>query len=148
MPLPSRNHAVVLVSKIHAPDAAGPGLREGHPAPRPHRADRAVNEEDSAELQRAWDAARHRRAADHRGFALPRDHPAGPGLHRHIRPSSPRDVITVFIPEYVVGHWWEQLLHNQSALRLKRRLLYEPGVMVTSVPYQLRSSQNQVNAEV
>ncbi|MDQ6715948.1 MAG: hypothetical protein M3Z83_07555, partial [Actinomycetota bacterium] len=44
-----------------------------------------------------------------------------------------------FIPEYVVGHWWEQLLHNQSALRLKGRLLYQPGVMVTSVPYQLRS---------
>ncbi len=49
-------------------------------------------------------------------------------------------LITVFIPEYVVGHWWEQLLHNQSALRLKGRLLYQPGVMVTSVPYQLHSS--------
>jgi hypothetical protein len=58
------------------------------------------------------------------------------GLHR----SSPRDVVTVFIPEYVVGHWWEQLLHNQSALRLKARLLFEPGVMVTSVPWQLRST--------
>jgi hypothetical protein len=49
----------------------------------------------------------------------------------------------VFIPEYVVGHWWEQLLHNQSALRLKGRLLYQPGVMVTSVPYQLRSSDRR-----
>jgi amino acid transporter len=58
------------------------------------------------------------------------------GLHR----AGPRDVITVFIPEYVVGRWWEQLLHNQSALRLKARLLFEPGVLVTSVPYQLRSS--------
>jgi hypothetical protein len=44
------------------------------------------------------------------------------------------------VPEYVVGRWWEQLLHNQSALRLKTRLLFEPGVMVTSVPWQLRSS--------
>jgi predicted SAM-dependent methyltransferase len=41
----------------------------------------------------------------------------------------------------VVGHWWEHLLHNQSALRLKSRLLYMPGVMVTSVPYQLRSAE-------
>jgi hypothetical protein len=49
--------------------------------------------------------------------------------------------VTVCIPEYVVGHWWEQLLHNQSALRLKARLLYKAGVMVTSVPYQLRSSE-------
>ncbi|HEX6755022.1 MAG TPA: hypothetical protein VF109_03655, partial [Mycobacteriales bacterium] len=50
------------------------------------------------------------------------------------------DVVTVFIPEYVVGHWWEHLLHNQSALRIKTRLLFEPGVMVTSVPWQLESS--------
>ena len=47
----------------------------------------------------------------------------------------------VFIPEYVVGHWWETLLHNQSALRLKARLLFQPGVMVTSVPWQLGSSR-------
>jgi len=51
-----------------------------------------------------------------------------------------RDVVTVFIPEYVVGKWWEHLLHNQSALRLKGRLLFEPQVMVTSVPWQLSSS--------
>jgi hypothetical protein len=55
------------------------------------------------------------------------------GLHRE----SPRDVVAVFIPEYVVGRWWENLLHNQSALRLKARLLFEPGVMVTNVPWQL-----------
>jgi hypothetical protein len=59
---------------------------------------------------------------------------------RALRRKSPRDVVTVYIPEYVVGHWWEQLLHNQSALRLKGRLLFTPGVMVTSVPYLLKSS--------
>ena len=50
-------------------------------------------------------------------------------------------MVTVFIPEYVVGHWWEQVLHNQSALRLKGRLLFMPNVMVTSVPWQLNSSE-------
>ena len=62
---------------------------------------------------------------------------------RHVkglRRRSPRDIVAVYIPEYVVGRWWEQLLHNQTALRLKGRLLFTPGVMVTSVPYQLRSS--------
>ena len=54
---------------------------------------------------------------------------------------SPRDIVTVYIPEYVVGRWWEQLLHNQSALRLKGRLLFTPGVLVVSVPWQLRSSE-------
>jgi hypothetical protein len=49
--------------------------------------------------------------------------------------------VTVYIPEYVVGRWWEQFLHNQSALRLKGRLLFQPGVMVTSVPWQLASSE-------
>ena len=59
---------------------------------------------------------------------------------RTIRNANPRGVVAVYIPEYVVGHWWEQLLHNQTALRLKTRLLFTSGVMVISVPYQLRSS--------
>jgi len=62
---------------------------------------------------------------------------------KSIRRGSPRDVVTVFVPEYVVGRWWENLLHNQSALRIKGRLLFEPGVMVTSVPWQLQSSQDR-----
>jgi hypothetical protein len=61
---------------------------------------------------------------------------------KSIHREGPRDVVTVFIPEYVVGHWWEQLLHNQSALRLKSRLLFTPGVMVTSVPWQLESTES------
>ena len=59
------------------------------------------------------------------------------------RKSGPRDVINVYIPEYVVGRWWENLLHNQSSLRLKGRLLFEPSVMVTSVPWQLRSTEHR-----
>src|SRR3954468_20759270 len=66
---------------------------------------------------------------------------------RSIGRHSPRDVVIVFVPEYVVGHWWEALLHNQSALRLKARLLFQPGVMVTSVPWQLRSSAGGMDAE-
>ncbi len=44
------------------------------------------------------------------------------------------DVVTVIIPEFVVQHWWNQLLHNQSALLLKGRLLFRKGTVVTSVP--------------
>ena len=62
------------------------------------------------------------------------------GYVKSIRRESPRDLVVVYIPEYVVGRWWEQILHNQSALRLKARLLFTPGVMVTSVPYLLESS--------
>ena len=59
----------------------------------------------------------------------------------HLRGSNPRDIVSVFIPEHVLGHWWEHLLHNQSALRLKTRLRFQPGVMVTNVPWQLGSAQ-------
>jgi len=62
--------------------------------------------------------------------------------------AGPRDVVNVYIPEYVVGRWWENLLHNQSSLRLKGRLLFEPGVMVTNVPWRLRSSANRDLARV
>ena len=46
----------------------------------------------------------------------------------------------VYVPELVVGHWWEGLLHNQTGLILRTRLYFAPGVMVTSVPYLLNSS--------
>ena len=46
-------------------------------------------------------------------------------------------VVTVVLPELVVAHWWEQLLHTQSALFFKRLLLFEPGVVVTSVPFHV-----------
>jgi amino acid transporter len=47
------------------------------------------------------------------------------------------DTITVVIPEFVVGKWYEQLLHNQSALVLKAKLLFREGTVVTSVPYHV-----------
>ena len=46
-------------------------------------------------------------------------------------------IVTVVLPELVVAHWWEQLLHSQSALFFKRLLLFEPGVVVTSVPFHV-----------
>jgi hypothetical protein len=49
----------------------------------------------------------------------------------------PGTVVTVVLPELVVAHWWEHLLHNQSSLFFKRLLLFEPGVVVTSVPLHL-----------
>jgi len=59
------------------------------------------------------------------------------GYIKQLNARHPRTVVMVFIPEYVVTRWWQQLLHNQSALRLKARLLFTPGVVVVDVPYQL-----------
>jgi len=52
----------------------------------------------------------------------------------------PDDTLTVILPEFVPAHWWEQALHNQTALRLKAALLFRPGTIVVSVPYHLRRS--------
>jgi len=146
--MPSRNHAVVLVSKIHAPTLRALAYAK---ATRPDDLTAlmvAVNDEESREVQAEWHA---------RGMTIPLTIVSSPYREitrpvldyvAQIRRSSPRDVVTVYIPEYVVGRWWEQLLHNQSALRLKGKLLYQPGVMVTSVPYQLRSSRSPTSAPV
>src|SRR3712207_8584543 len=58
-----------------------------------------------------------------------------------------RELVVVFVPQYVVGHWWENLLHNQSALRLRARLQFQPGVMITSVPWQLESSLDRDDSQ-
>ncbi len=47
------------------------------------------------------------------------------------------DIITVVVPEFVLGRWWQQFLHNQSALALKGRLLFRRNTVVTSVPFHL-----------
>lgn len=49
----------------------------------------------------------------------------------------PNDTLTVILPEFIARHWWEQLLHNQTGLRIKAALLFKPGIVVTSVPYHL-----------
>jgi hypothetical protein len=59
------------------------------------------------------------------------------GYIRTLRRDHPGDVIAVVIPEYVVEHWWQHLLHNQTALRLKARLRFEPAVAITSIPWVL-----------
>jgi len=146
-PLPSRNHAIVLVSKIHAPTLRALAYAK---ASRPHDLTAltvAVDEEEAHALQQQWDA--RRLDVPLTIIASPYREVTRPVLEyvRDYRVKSPRDVVSVYIPEYVVGHWWEQLLHNQSALRLKTRLRFQPGVMVTSVPYQLRSSDRRRDEE-
>ncbi len=63
----------------------------------------------------------------------------GPLLHYidEVDRQRPDDTITVILPEYIARHWWEQLLHNQTALRIKAALLFRPGTVVISVPYHL-----------
>ncbi|HWG99907.1 MAG TPA: APC family permease [Pilimelia sp.] len=138
--LPARNHAVVLVSKLHQPTLRAVAYAR---ATRPDTLTAVtvnVDDKDTRALQQEW---------ERRDIPVPLTVVDSPYREitrpivefvKSVRRQSPRDVVTVFIPEYVVGRWWEHLLHNQSALRIKTRLLFEPGVMVTSVPWQLEST--------
>ncbi|MFN0281101.1 MAG: APC family permease [Kineosporiaceae bacterium] len=138
--LPSRVHAVVLVSRLHAPTLQALAYAR---ATRPSSLVALTAQTSTADtqaLQREW--AERDIPVELVVLDSPYRDVTGPVLDYigQIHRSSPRDVVAVFIPEYVVGRWWEQLLHNQSALRLKARLLFRPGVMMTSVPWQLHSS--------
>ncbi|GAB2479344.1 APC family permease [Promicromonospora xylanilytica] len=145
--LPSRVHAVVLVSKVHKPTmralayarAARPSVIEAVTV--------GVDREDIEGLVAEWEALDL--PVPLRILDSPYREITRPVLKyvRSVRRESPRDLVIVYIPEYVVGHWWEQLLHNQSALRLKGSLLFTPGVVVASVPWQLASSRGQTGLE-
>jgi len=138
--LPARNHAIVLVSKLHKPTLRALAYAR---ATRPSTLEAvtvAVDPAEVARLREEWEALDL--PVPLKILDSPYREVTRPVLDyvRKVRRRSPRDVVTVFVPEYVVGHWWENLLHNQSALRMKTRLLFVPGVMVTSVPWQLASS--------
>lgn len=140
--LPSRTHGIVLISKLHQPALRAIAFAR---ATRPNTLEAvhvSVDEEDALVLRRYWD-----------DFSVPIPLTILSSPYREItrpvveyvralRRSSPRDLVVVFIPEYVVTRWWEQLLHNQSALRLKGRLLFMPGVVMASVPWQLTSAEH------
>jgi amino acid transporter len=138
--LPSRIHAVVLISTLHKPSQRAIAFAR---ATRPDTLTAITVNVDDAEtraLQRQW---------EQRDMKVPLKVVESPyreitrpvvAYVKNLRRLSPRDAVCVYIPEYVVGRWWENLLHNQSSLRLKGRLLFEPGIMVVSVPWQLRST--------
>ncbi|MEU0153744.1 APC family permease [Micromonospora fulviviridis] len=141
--LPARNHAIVLVSKLHQPTLRAIAYAR---ATRPDTLTAVtvnVDDKDTRDLQADWE--RRELPVPLTVIDSPYREITRPILNfvASTRRESPRDVVTVFIPEYVVGRWWENLLHNQSALRLKGRLLFEPGVMVTSVPWQLASTASK-----
>jgi hypothetical protein len=139
--LPTRVHAIVLVSKVHKPTLRALAYAK---ASRPNVLEAVMVATDPGERDAIFEEW------DRRGIDVPLkvlDSPYREVIRpvveyaKAIRAARPRGVVAVYIPEYVVGRWWEQLLHNQTALRLKTRLLFTPGVMMTSVPYQLRSSR-------
>jgi amino acid transporter len=139
--LPSRVHAIVLVSSMNRSTARAVAYAR---ATRPSSIEAltvAVDQRRVRQLRKDWDAADvpiTLRIMDSpsREITVP--------LVQYItemRRRSPRDLVMLYIPEKVVGHWWERWLHNRSAARLTSRLRHVPGVVIASVPWQLNSSE-------
>ncbi|GGY40508.1 amino acid transporter [Streptomyces tanashiensis] len=135
------HHVLVLVASVNAPSLRALSYAK---TLRPDSLTAVTVAEDPAEaevLRATWEA--HGIDVPLRVLSSPYRSIVQPIL-RHVRDAPERTadaVISVVIPEYVVGHWWEQPLHNQSALRLKTRLLFMKNVVVVDVPYRLASAR-------
>jgi amino acid transporter len=138
-PLPDLVHSVVVLvgSQIHAGVAEALSYGRSLQPRYLHAVHVADDEEEANRMRELWRSYQ---------FNIPLD--VVPSPYRELtRPvlayidkldeRYSNDVVTVIIPEFVVQHWWNQLLHNQSALLLKARLLFRKGTVVTSIPVRV-----------
>ncbi len=133
---PTRNVAVVLVSGAHNATARALAYARALKPTEIRAVTFNVDETETAKVMRDWSA---------RGSDAPLEVLDSPyrevtrpllKLIRQIRTTKDA-VVTIVVPEFVVSKWWHQFLHNQTALAIKAALLFEPGVVLTSVPYHL-----------
>ncbi len=139
--LPSRVRGVVLVQDVNLPTAKAVAFAKASRSTSLVGVLVAVDEDETAAVVKDWnhedfDVVLKVLASPYREITSPFIRFVG-----ELRTENPRDVVAVYIPEFVVGHWWEHVLHNQTALLIRTRLHFMPGVMVISVPYQLQSAK-------
>lgn len=146
--LPSRVRAVILVTELNKPALRAVNFAKASRANSVEAVVVAADAEAVERLRQAWDDLNT--GVTLKVIASPYRETVAPFLAyvKGLRSGNPRDVVMVYIPELVVGHWWERLLHNQTALLIKTRLAFMPGVMVTAVPYQLASSKLAIERAV
>lgn len=104
----------------------------------------AIDQHDADMVQEAWMHLQKNTPKDEEAQLVIIESPyrslSGPLLAYidAVRELYPEDILTVMLPEYVVSHWWEFPLHNQTAFRLKTALLSRPSIVVTNIPQHLR----------
>ena len=139
--LPSRVHAIVYVERVRRPVVRALSYAR---AGRPSTIEALTVNNDRAALKvvkKRWYAL---------GIPVPLsviDSPyrdtvdAVVSYIRRRRKKSPRDILVVYLPEFVVEHWWQRLLHRRTVRRLKQALLHEPGVMTATVPWAMHEDE-------
>jgi hypothetical protein len=133
---PTRHVVLIPVSSVHAATVRAVSYALSLEATETEAVFFSTDRGDERELSEAWiewrmDIPLSIIDAPFRDLAEP--------MLEEVRRSTARDgtIVTVVLPELVVAHWWEQVLHSQSALFFKRLLLFEPRVVVTSVPFHI-----------
>ncbi|OXS85813.1 APC family permease [Kocuria marina subsp. indica] len=137
--LPSRVHSIIVVTSVRKPVVHALTYAR---ASRPSSLEAVVVDTDRArteQIVKQWEALEI--PVPVTVLASPYRDTVGPVVAhiRGIRRKSPRDLVIVYLPEYVVGRGWERFLHNQAIRPLRMRLHYERGVMIASVPWHLES---------
>ncbi len=136
----SGDHAIVLVGRMSKPvlKALDYAIAARHASIEAVHA--SIDDEASEELERRWrefhiQVPLRIIASPYRDISMP--------LIKYIkqhREQHGAEVVTVYLPEYIVGHWWENALHNHKARRIRRKLMLVHGVVVALVPWLLDSS--------
>jgi len=137
----SGDHAIVLVGKMQKPTlkALDYAIAARHASLEAVHV--SIDEEESLLLERQW--AQQNIGVPLRIIASPYRDISMP-LIKYIkmhREENGSEIVTVYTPQYIVGHWWESLLHNHKARRIRHKLLLCPGVTVALVPWLLDSSR-------
>ena len=142
--LPSRVRALVLVSNLSKPSMRAIATARAQAPINLEIVSVVSNLEEEKHIRREWKES---------GLPVPLTLVASPfrditqiviSYVRSRRQRSPEEMLVVYIPQFLVQHWWENILHNQMALRLSRSLLRIPGVVLTIVPWKL-GEDNQVD---
>lgn len=134
------DHAIVLVGKLQKPilKALDYALAAQHSSIEAVHI--SISPEATKQLEREW--VEHQVELPLRVVSSPYRDLAWP-LIEHIRAYRAQhgpSVVTVYLPQFIVGHWWEHALHNHKARRLRQRLMLEHGVLIAVVPWLLDSS--------
>ena len=135
--LPTRVRALVLVSNLSKPSMRAIATARVQSPTNLEIVSVVADLDEEEHIRREWDES---------GLPVPLTLISSPfrdvtqivkSYVRARRLRSPGEMLVIYIPEFLVRHWWENLLHNQMALRLSRSLLRIPGVVVTIVPWKL-----------
>lgn len=141
----SGDHAIVLVGRMQKPTlkALDYAIAARHESIEAVHC--SIDDEQTAQLKKQWKKMNIQVPlkviqSPYRDISFP--------LIKYIkrrRRSHGAEVVTVYMPQFIVGHWWENLLHNHKARRIRHKLMLTHGVTVALVPWLLDSSQALYN---